>query len=96
VGFRTVVSILMVVDLPAPFGPRKAKIEPVSTSKLMSFTAVKSSNFFVRDLTESMFCITGPDMFFMGKIELISFSLKNPELHRFRKNSVKSKEEDKF
>jgi len=33
--------------------------------------------------------MTGPDMFFMGKIDLMSFSLKNPELHRFRKDSVK-------
>lgn len=48
VGFRMVVSILMVVDLSAPFGPRKAKIEPVSTLKMILFTAVKSSNFFVR------------------------------------------------
>jgi hypothetical protein len=49
VGLRTVVSILMVVDFPAPFGPRKAKIEPASTLKLIFFTAVRSSNFFVRD-----------------------------------------------
>ena len=34
------VSILIVVDLPAPLGPRNAKMPPASTSKLTSFTAV--------------------------------------------------------
>jgi hypothetical protein len=35
-------SILMVVDFPAPLGPRKAKISPWATSKLTPFTAVRS------------------------------------------------------
>ena len=33
------VSMFMVVDLPAPFGPRKPSISPSSTEKLMSLTA---------------------------------------------------------
>ena len=41
-GRSSVVSILMVVVLPAPLGPRKAKISPCATSKEMSLTAVKS------------------------------------------------------
>ncbi len=52
VGRRSVVSILMVVVLPAPLGPRKAKISPCATSKLMSLTAVKSPNVLTRLLTE--------------------------------------------
>jgi hypothetical protein len=42
--YRTVVSILRVADLPGPFGPIKAKIEPVSTLKLTLFIIVKLSN----------------------------------------------------
>src|SRR5215472_10387187 len=48
VGFSSVVSILMVVVFPAPFGPRKAKISPCFTSKEMPFTAVNSPNVFTR------------------------------------------------
>src|SRR5436190_1937765 len=44
VGCRSVVSILMVVVFPAPFGPRKAKISPGCTSKETSFTAVTFPN----------------------------------------------------
>src|SRR5580693_3447176 len=54
VGRSTVVSILMVVDLPAPFGPRKAKMPPASTSKLTSFTAVMAPKDFVRLRTSMM------------------------------------------
>ena len=38
------------VVLPAPFGPRKAKISPLPTSKEMSSTAVNSPNRFTRFL----------------------------------------------
>src|SRR5215475_7853838 len=48
VGVSSVVSILIVVVLPAPFGPRKAKISPASTSREMSFTADTSPYFFTR------------------------------------------------
>ena len=44
VGLSSVVSILMVVVLPAPLGPRKAKISPGATSKETSSTATKSPN----------------------------------------------------
>src|SRR4029079_13442154 len=57
VGFSNVVSILIVVLLPAPLGPRKANNSPFITSKLISFTAVNSPNFFVRFLTEMIGCI---------------------------------------
>src|SRR6266513_5553934 len=40
VGRKTVVSILIVVVLPAPFGPRNAKVSPWRTSNVTSFTAV--------------------------------------------------------
>src|SRR5688572_13032174 len=50
-GASSPVSILMVVVLPAPFGPRKPKISPVLTSKLTAFTAVNSPNVFVRPST---------------------------------------------
>jgi hypothetical protein len=51
VGERTVVIILMVVDLPAPLGPRKAKMLPFSTLKLMASTAVNLPKSLVRSLT---------------------------------------------
>ena len=41
VGLKSVVSILIVVVLPAPFGPKKAKISPFGTLKETSLTAVK-------------------------------------------------------
>ncbi|OPZ52148.1 MAG: hypothetical protein BWY90_01240 [Deltaproteobacteria bacterium ADurb.BinA014] len=45
-------SIRMVVDLPEPLEPRKPKISPFFTKKLILFTAVKSPNFFSRLVTE--------------------------------------------
>ena len=48
VGRSSVVSILMVVVLPAPLGPRKAKISPMPTSKVTSRTAWISPKVFVR------------------------------------------------
>ena len=55
VGCSRVVSIFIVVVFPAPFGPRNAKIEPASTSKEISFTAVNEwPNFFVKFLTDML------------------------------------------
>ena len=48
VGVRMPQSIRMVVDLPAPFGPRKPKISPRATWKLMRSTATKLPNRFSR------------------------------------------------
>ena len=42
-GVRTVVSILIVVVLPAPLGPRKPKMTPASKVNEMWSTAVKPS-----------------------------------------------------
>ena len=42
----------MVVDLPAPFGPRKPKVSPVDTSKSMPRTASISPYLLVSALTE--------------------------------------------
>ena len=39
VGAIVVVSMPMVVDLPAPFGPRRPNTSPAATSKSMLFTA---------------------------------------------------------
>src|SRR6266480_4173571 len=44
VGRKSVVSILMVVVFPAPFGPRNAKSSPARTSKETSLTAVTFPN----------------------------------------------------
>jgi hypothetical protein len=41
-GVSRPISIRMVVLLPEPFGPRKAKITPRSTSRSMPSTAVNS------------------------------------------------------
>ncbi len=41
-GSRSPVSILMVVDLPAPFGPRKPKNWPEATLSVTSATAVSA------------------------------------------------------
>src|SRR5579864_6755319 len=41
-------KIRMVVDFPAPFGPRNPKISPGATSSEILSTATKSPNFFVR------------------------------------------------
>src|SRR3954451_16360210 len=43
--------IRMVVDLPAPFGPRKPVTRPACAVKLTSSTAVKPPYFFVSDST---------------------------------------------
>ena len=44
----------MVVDLPAPFGPRKPVTMPGSTTKLRSSTATLSPNLLVRPLASIM------------------------------------------
>src|SRR6516164_7282504 len=44
VGASSPVSILMVVDLPAPFGPRKPKNCPASTRRLIASTALNEPN----------------------------------------------------
>ena len=51
VGRRSPVSILMVVLLPAPFGPRKPKKRPRATRKDTWSTAVCRRNVFVRPST---------------------------------------------
>src|SRR5213594_1536478 len=51
VGGSSVVSMRMSVDLPAPFGPSRAKISPCSTEKETPSTAVKSPKRFVIWLT---------------------------------------------
>src|ERR1700677_3926899 len=50
VGANRPVSILIVVDLPAPVGPRKPKNWPASTRRFTSCTAVKSPNRRVRSV----------------------------------------------
>ena len=55
VGSNRPLSIRMVVDLPAPLGPRKPKISPRLTSKLMLSTAMKSPKCRERFLTTMAF-----------------------------------------
>ena len=57
VACKSVVSILIVVVLPAPFGQRNANISPVPTEKEMSLTATKSLNFLVRFFTSIIFVV---------------------------------------
>src|SRR5512141_264149 len=47
----------MVVVLPAPFGPRKPKIEPFGTSKLTSSSAFLEPNVLVRAETRMTGCL---------------------------------------
>src|ERR1019366_6144886 len=51
VGRASVHSMLIVVDLPAPFGPRNANTSPSRTSKLIPSTAVNVPNRLVRSRT---------------------------------------------
>src|SRR5947199_5447442 len=57
VGVSSVVNILIVVVLPAPFGPRNAKISPAFTAKDTSRTAVMSPNVFTSRSTRMMAAI---------------------------------------
>src|SRR5215510_14877151 len=52
VGSARVHRILIVVDLPAPFGPRKPKVSPAETSQSMPRTASISPYLLVSALTE--------------------------------------------
>src|SRR5688500_9324206 len=63
VGASSPVSILMVVVLPAPFGPRNPKISPDCTLKLTAFTAVKSPNVLDSPSTLIHCIIAYPDTF---------------------------------
>ena len=51
----------MVVDLPAPFGPRKPNVSPVATSKLMPRTASMSPYRLVSSLTAIAVLRPGPE-----------------------------------
>src|SRR5579871_1471906 len=57
VGRRSVVSIWIVVVLPAPLGPRKAKISPARTSKEIPATAVTSPKVLTRFCTWMIGCM---------------------------------------
>src|SRR5574340_1176577 len=57
VGAKIPVSMRIVVDLPAPFGPRKPKISPFCTSKLTPFTTMKLPKRFSRFLTTTAFSL---------------------------------------
>src|ERR1035437_3476726 len=57
VGAKIPVSMRIVVDLPAPFGPRKPKISPFPTSKLTRFTAMKLPKRFSRFFTTTAFSL---------------------------------------
>src|SRR5512138_976865 len=48
VGWRMPQSIRIVVDFPAPLGPRKPNISPLPTSRLTRLTAMKSPKRFSR------------------------------------------------
>src|ERR1700735_3858177 len=51
-GLLSVHSMLIVVDLPAPLGPRKPNTSPIATSKLIPRTARTSPNVLTRSVTE--------------------------------------------
>src|SRR5690606_16591678 len=52
-GFKTPLTMLKAVVLPAPLGPIRAVMEPASTSKLAPFTAFKPPKDLWRSLTSS-------------------------------------------
>src|SRR5258707_14167019 len=54
VGARKPVAIFIVVDLPAPFGPRKPRTSPRSTRKLIPSTAFSGPKCLVRFRISSM------------------------------------------
>ena len=54
VGGRNPVIIRIVVDFPAPFGPRNPSTSPSLTEKETPFTASKSPKLFFRFFTSSM------------------------------------------
>src|ERR1700733_9960520 len=57
VGLNRPHSMRMVVDLPAPFGPRKPKTSPLRTSRLMRSTATKSPKRLTRlSITTELSC----------------------------------------
>ena len=57
-----VVSIRMVVVLPAPFGPRSPKTSPLFTEKLTDFTAARAPKYFVRLRVSITFYPQRPDL----------------------------------
>src|SRR5579875_798500 len=60
VGCASVHKILIVVDLPAPFGPRKPNVSPAATSKSMPRTASISPYRLVSPLTRTAGCRSPP------------------------------------
>src|ERR1017187_7303008 len=59
VGLSKPQSMRIVVDLPAPFGPRKPKTSPLVTARLSRSTATKSPNRLTRFSTTTEFTGTG-------------------------------------
>src|SRR5512136_1531179 len=53
VGVKMPQSIRMVVDFPEPFGPKKPKISPRLTEKVILSTATKAPNRFSRAFTDT-------------------------------------------
>src|SRR5260221_3681730 len=54
VGVRNPVTIFIVVDLPAPFGPRKPRTSPRGTEQVMPSTARRGPKLFDRFLISIM------------------------------------------
>ena len=54
-GSRKPVSIFIVVDFPAPFGPRKPTTSPLCTLKLILSTATNSPNDFFKFFASTSF-----------------------------------------
>src|SRR5262249_28124266 len=97
VGRIRVVSILIVVVFPAPFGPRNAKISPAFTSNEILSTAVKSPNFFARFRTR----IIGPPSctpsergysrcYALGRAQITFVAYRDADLDTKRFSSVMS------
>src|SRR5271157_1256312 len=59
VGFSSPQSMRIVVDLPAPFGPRKPKISPLRTVRLTWSTATKLPNRLTRFSTTTELWFSG-------------------------------------
>src|SRR5260370_5030779 len=88
VGVSSPHSMRIVVDFPAPFGPRKPKISPFRVARLMWFTATKSPNRFTRSsiTTELWFSATMSSCSARHRIHKQVFNRRGNLTNRFEGN----------
>ena len=83
VGRSNVDSMFSVVVLPAPLGPRKPKISPWFTVKLMPSTALMLlSKTFVSSLTSIVFIFYSAIILYSEDKNLVNPVVYNPEIEK--------------